>query len=93
MPSPPQPNINSAFEAARADAFDTKTSLNCIKAPLLVLHTREDEVVPFEQGRELYQSYQNGPKLLAEGKGRHMEYMDNLAVYIPAIKEISGLER
>ena len=85
--------MEGASRAALRDAFGHKPGMTSSKAALSMLTGREDEVVPFELGRELYQSYQNGPKLLAEGKGRHMDFMDNLAVYIPAIKEISGLER
>lgn len=36
-----------------ADPFDTRAALARWKRPLLVLHGRRDEVIPFEQGRRL----------------------------------------
>lgn len=88
VPSSRQPALKMVFEAALGRAFDTKSRLAKIKCPLLILHSREDQVVPFELGLELYEAYQNNNKLMAEGRGGHMDFMFNPAEYIPALKTI-----
>ncbi len=50
----------------------TKRSLKEFKGPLLIIHSPDDEVVPFAMGKELF-SWGNGPKQFHAIKGRHIE--------------------
>jgi fermentation-respiration switch protein FrsA (DUF1100 family) len=43
-----------------------------IRAPLLFLHSREDTVIPFEQGRQLFAAAPS-PKTFVEVRGGHVE--------------------
>ena len=52
----------------RYDARDALFRLDC---PLLVIHSRADEIVPFELGQQLFDGYQGGPKTMLEITGDH----------------------
>lgn len=64
-----------------------------IVAPLLVLHGREDELIPFAQGRQLYEAAP-GPKRFVELKGGHNNafaisrnvYRDALANFVASLR-------
>jgi fermentation-respiration switch protein FrsA (DUF1100 family) len=78
--------IESAFSSAREVAsavfpvlsyvtplrfeFDAAAYIRHVRAPVLVLHSREDEIMPFELGRRLYQAA-NEPKEFVELRGDH----------------------
>ncbi|MEW6757067.1 MAG: alpha/beta hydrolase [Acidobacteriota bacterium] len=51
----------------RYDSLDRMGGLSC---PVMVLHSREDEIVPFEMGRRLYERAP-GPKVFQVLKGGH----------------------
>jgi hypothetical protein len=74
------------------DAYDTRRRLGEIKAShLLVLHSPDDEVVPFEQGKRNFDEYQGGPKTMIVVRGKHMDYLINQGDYYVAIRDIFGL--
>jgi uncharacterized protein len=50
--------------------YDTRASLGDVTCPLLILHSPEDEIVPFSHGRALFDSA-NPPKQLVELRGGH----------------------
>jgi hypothetical protein len=50
--------------------FDTLTDTASVKAPVLVLHSRGDEIVPFAQGRKLFDAAKE-PKQFVELRGDH----------------------
>jgi hypothetical protein len=51
-------------------SYDTLASVRRVGCPIMVIHSPEDEIVPFSQGRELY-STANSPKDLLGIKGDH----------------------
>lgn len=51
-------------------SYDTLASVRRVACPILVIHSPEDEVVPFSQGRELYNAA-SSPKDLLTIKGDH----------------------
>lgn len=63
----------------------TKRSLGNYNGPLLVIHSREDDVVPFTMGQELF-SYGNEPKQFHAIEGCHVcgpqLYPDSIAGWI-----------
>lgn len=78
--------IESAFSSARDVAravfpvlsrvtvvryeFDAAAYVRRVGAPVLVLHSREDEIMPFELGRRLFEAA-NEPKEFVELRGDH----------------------
>jgi len=52
--------------------YDTKQSLGAVSCPVLVVHSPDDEIIPFENGRELYRSA-NEPKTFLQIRGDHNE--------------------
>lgn len=51
--------------------FDSYSRIGRIRAPLLFLHSPEDAVVPFEEGRKLYDAA-NAPRTMVEVRGGHV---------------------
>ncbi|MBF0137585.1 MAG: alpha/beta hydrolase [Magnetococcales bacterium] len=56
--------------------YDNRSRIGKIKVPLLVMHSREDEVIPFHHGEQLY-ALANPPKTFLEMTGRHNEAFRN----------------
>lgn len=81
------PEMAGQVEILLGQSYDSRSRLADIQGPLLVIHSREDRLVPYQQGLELYESYQNGPKTMASGQGDHMDFMLNQSEYLPAIKK------
>lgn len=50
--------------------YDTRASLRSVTAPVLIAHSPQDEIIPFEQGRALYLAA-NPPKQFLELAGGH----------------------
>ena len=51
-------------------AYDSRKVLRSVVCPLLVIHSRDDRTIPYENGRLLYESYQ-GSKRFLEIQGDH----------------------
>lgn len=89
VPSSDLPLMSPLFALVLGNAFDSRSRLKDIHCPLLVLHTPNDEVVPFKLGRELYETYENNRKALLEGTGGHMDFLLNTRLYGAGIKEMA----
>jgi fermentation-respiration switch protein FrsA (DUF1100 family) len=71
--------------------YDNSAKIREIRAPLLVLHSRDDEIVPFAMGRRLFDAAAE-PKEFFEMRGDHNEgYLDTGPAYSRAL--LSFLER
>ncbi len=53
-------------------SYDTLSAVKAVKAPVLVAHSRDDDIVPFAHGRRLFEAAQ-GPKAFIELRGGHNE--------------------
>ena len=51
-------------------SYDALAAVKAIKSPLLVAHSREDDIIPYTHGRALYQAA-NEPKQFLELSGGH----------------------
>lgn len=61
--------------------YDTRQYLQNTQCPVLIIHSRDDELIPFRQGQELYE-VANGPKEFLEMSGSHnTAFMDSLTHY------------
>lgn len=50
--------------------YDAREKLKTVKSPVLIIHSPEDEIIPFEHGRQLFR-VANEPKIFLEIKGKH----------------------
>ncbi|MBS1171998.1 MAG: hypothetical protein H6R12_828, partial [Proteobacteria bacterium] len=50
--------------------YDTRAALGSVNCPVLILHSREDEIVPFRHGQALLEAARE-PKRLVELRGGH----------------------
>jgi fermentation-respiration switch protein FrsA (DUF1100 family) len=58
-----------------------------IQVPVLVIHSPQDEIIPFHHGRRLYEAA-NEPKFFLEIQGSHNEgFLDSLPIYQAGIEE------
>ncbi|NNE37551.1 MAG: alpha/beta hydrolase, partial [Gammaproteobacteria bacterium] len=67
--------------------YPTLQHLENIESPLLVIHSTDDEIIPFEFGQKLFDSA-NGPKTLLQIKGDH-----NAGFYISENKYREGINQ
>jgi fermentation-respiration switch protein FrsA (DUF1100 family) len=73
--------------------YDTRQALAGVNSPLLVVHSPNDEIIPFEHGRQLYQAA-NPPKSFLEISGDHNsgfitsgnKYRQGLADFLSGIR-------
>jgi len=73
--------------------YDSLSKIKQVRAPLLILHGDRDEVVPFSQGRQLYEAG-NKPKTFypISGAGHNNTYLVGGRPYFKTMKEfIEGL--
>ena len=74
VPSLEVPWLAPYFYLTLGDAYDNEDRLSRIKSPLLVLHSKDDKVVPFAMGEKLYNDYQGGPKSMVAGVEGHTDF-------------------
>jgi fermentation-respiration switch protein FrsA (DUF1100 family) len=66
--------------------FDTLAKIALIKAPLLIVHSKEDEMIPYQMALALYQRAAQPKELLLLEKGGHNDFMMT-PEYIKSLKE------
>ncbi len=78
-------------------SHDTETHVRGITAPLLVIHSRDDEIIPFAEGQAVYQSARQPKRLLEIRGGHNTGFRDSEPDYSAGIdaflREAPGLER
>ncbi len=71
--------------------YSTQAGLVSVSCPLLIVHSRDDEIIPFAHGQRLF-AVANEPKQLLELRGGHNDgflvsrhtYMDGLQTFLQA---------
>ncbi len=67
--------------------FDSVEKIGLIKVPILIIHSKEDEMIPYRMSQALYEKAREPKRLLLLEKGGHNEYV--LAPeYIEGLREI-----
>ena len=75
----------SKFIFLRYD-FNTAKIINQVNAPILLMHSQDDDIVPYELGEKVFAAAKL-PKYFFELHGGHNEgFMENIAAYKQAIK-------
>jgi len=65
--------------------FDTSAALAKIKSPVLLIHSREDEIIPYAHGQALFKQARN-PKMFLEIFGNHNDgFLTSGALYTSGI--------
>ena len=73
--------------------YDNLAKLPKVGRPVLVMHSRDDEVIPFEMGRALFEAAAE-PKRFLELKGTHNDgYLDSGPAYPAAIRDFLAYQR
>jgi len=67
------------------EKYSAKESIKTFKKPVLIIHSTEDETIPFKMGKTLFENA-NEPKQFYQIKGAHMAgpvlYTDSIAIKI-----------
>ena len=70
--------------------YDTRAKLPRLKIPVLVMHSRDDELIGFHHGEENFAAA-NEPKLFREIQGEHNEPFTNRRRFIDGIESFLKL--
>ncbi len=71
--------------------YDTQQSLQAITCPLLVIHSREDDLIPYAQGEQLF-AHAREPKQFLELHGGHGDgFLVSREIYVQGVDDF--LER
>ncbi len=67
--------------------YNNLERLGQIHVPVLIIHSPQDEIIPFHHGRRLYEAA-NEPKFFLEIQGSHNEgFLDSLPIYQAGIEQ------
>ena len=70
--------------------YDTRSKLPQLKAPVLVMHSRADEIVPFHHGERNFAAAKE-PKLFWELRGDHNNAVEDARHFIAGMEKLLGL--
>jgi fermentation-respiration switch protein FrsA (DUF1100 family) len=79
--------------------YDNAAKIGRITSPLLVMHSQDDEIIPYSQGEELF-ARANQPKQFLRLQGGHNDgnhvsrdlYTHTLEQFLPAVLPASGIQ-
>ena len=66
--------------------FESITKIRDVDSPVLFLHSPEDEVIPYDEGRRLYDTARE-PKTFVDVRGGHIYASERDPHFFPAIRE------
>jgi fermentation-respiration switch protein FrsA (DUF1100 family) len=76
------------FAALAGDAFNNSDKIHALRAPLLIIHGTQDEIIPFRLGRELFDQAPAPKKFVAiEGTGHNDISLTAAGRYWQAIEQ------
>jgi pimeloyl-ACP methyl ester carboxylesterase len=73
-----------------AKSYDVRGRLGTIRVPTLILHGREDKLVPLERAEELHRGIPDARLVVFEGCG-HWPHVEKRTEFVAAVKEFLGL--
>jgi fermentation-respiration switch protein FrsA (DUF1100 family) len=73
--------------------YDTRSRLDKVNCPVLIVHSRDDELIPFAHGKALYESLRGHKKAMLEIRGRHADgFLLSGTLYTSGIRDfLAGL--
>ena len=69
--------------------FDSLSKLKHISSPVLVIHSPDDETIPFELGKRLFENIPSKKAFLQIRGGHNGGFMQSISSYMPAIRDFS----
>ncbi len=67
--------------------YDTRAYVQNVEAPVLIVHSRDDETIPYEHGRALYQAAPE-PRRLLDLQGSHNRgFIESRKVYLAGLED------
>lgn len=66
--------------------YATEDYVRDIRAPVLVIHSREDEIIPFEEGQAVYAAANDPKKMLEIGGGHNTGFVEYEHSYLEGIR-------
>ena len=70
-------------------AFDSLSKIKRVTSPVLVIHSPDDEIIPFELGQRLFDNIESEKEFLQITGGHNDGFMESIASYMPAIRRFS----
>ena len=78
-------------------SHDTERHVRGVEAPLLVIHSRDDEIIPFAEGEAVYRAAREPKRLLEIRGGHNTGFLESEPDYSEGIDgflvEVAGLDR
>lgn len=71
---------------ARMD-YPTEDYVQNLEAPVLVIHSEDDEIIPFQQGRAVYQAANEPKQFLTLRGGHNTGFLDSREVYVSGLDD------
>ena len=68
--------------------LDARAQIPEISAPLLIIHSRDDEIVPWEHGRKLHAAATGAAELLTISGGHNTGFVDSREIYTEGLDEL-----
>jgi len=66
--------------------YDTKTNVTKISSPILVAHSKNDEIIPFEEGREIYNAAPEARQFLELHGGHNDGFLISGSIYVEGLR-------
>jgi fermentation-respiration switch protein FrsA (DUF1100 family) len=70
--------------------YDTKKMLRSVSCPVLIIHSPDDEIIPFENGLQLYESARQPRELLRIRGGHNEGFLVSGSIYSDGINNFIG---
>ena len=67
-------------------SFDSLNKIKAVDAPVLVIHSPEDEIIPFELGQKLYAAVQSEKEFLQIEGGHNDGFMQSIRPYMQTLR-------
>ena len=67
-------------------SFDTEAELARVGCPVLVVHSRDDEIIPFHHGQAIFAAANEPKNLLAIRGGHNDAFLDDEPAYIGGLE-------
>ncbi|HPV40503.1 MAG TPA: alpha/beta hydrolase [Spirochaetota bacterium] len=72
------------------DTYNTAGFLSRIGCPVLVVHSPDDEIIPYELGQALFKSVKGTKEFLQIHGSHNSGFMDSLNLYVPGLERFLG---
>ena len=70
-------------------SFDSLSKINKVKYPVLMIHSPDDEIIPFELGQKLFAAVQSEKHFLQIEGGHNDGFMQSIRPYIQSLRVFS----